>query len=167
MTLVGYSGKLDINHHWDGCLCIECHKSWTMEWKGEEKLKGYNVWHVDSNNHVIAGIPSCFESYVYTCSECGGDVKRHFFDKDTRNTAKCLSQKIGGERYYDIYFICEDCKVEEKCSNDHYIFYNPHKPIRPSKNWLITGWKIIQETGIVVINDSGISRIDLIEEKNE
>lgn len=162
-TLVGFD-VIDTNHVWIHCSCKACNKSWIVEVKGDHSINGYNVWYT-KDDKVLMGIPTCFESYIYTCRHCGGDVVRNYYDKGTRNETKYLS--IGKEKSYDTFFSCTKCHAEVWCSNDYYFFVSPHRPRKPfnPKNLPM----IYEETGMVVVNDWATTkvRIEGIDDEND
>lgn len=64
----GYSTTLAgmNNHEWHDYSCSDCGKRFTIE------RKGSNIWMTEKGGRILNGMPSCFESYIYTCSKCGG-----------------------------------------------------------------------------------------------
>jgi len=155
MTCVGGGG--DANHVWTSVDCHNCGKQSTHE------HIDYNTWYTEGfrNNGVrkiVRGIPSCFESYIYTCSHCGGDVTRNYLELDSDKPVECLHKKpnVNGswENQYRIVFKCESCK--ENITSDIEQWYkgceSKPKPRKPSDGKLRKGWVIQEEIGIVIIN---------------
>lgn len=178
-TLVGLgrskSGKeYDPNHHWDNGACNDCHESWFIEWsqyEDDDMNVRDCVWYT-KDQKVLAGIPECFEEYIYTCSKCGGDVRKHYYDKGTRNVTRTLSQSLGSNksessvecRGYDVYFACADCDAETVSSTRYFSRHSPHRPIKPRPPGgyrLRVGWKIIEEIGVCFMDDEAIKLIDI------
>lgn len=117
-TLVGYVG-VDRNHTHTECKCSMCEKEFTWETKGFDR-----IWVTDPNGKVLAGIPYCFERYIYTCKHCCGDVELHHLDNETHEPAKCLSWKLNDEgRKADFYnkFVCKSCG-ESIISENYYLY---------------------------------------------
>lgn len=77
-TLVG--GEPDPNHYWRVSYCRDCESKFTHE----HKLN--NHWYTEKidgvGTVVLKGVSNCFESYVYTCSNCPGYVKRYYTELD-------------------------------------------------------------------------------------
>lgn len=126
-TLVGYFGK-DLNHTHTHCRCNKCNKEFTRETKGFD-----NVWFTDPHGKVLLGIPYCFETYIYTCKHCGGDVVKVWFDVATDEETKPYKTDDGREfitlssevkdgksvrRQYPV-FRCKQCGKEIKSENDY------------------------------------------------
>ena len=112
-----------MNHRCTECHCDDCHKDFTIESKGPR-----NVWFTDSNGKVLLGIPRCFESYVYTCKHCGGDVHRKYYDikddKELINTGLVYSM-IDGKmtaQQYPVY-VCSKCGEKIRSTNEYYSDY--------------------------------------------
>lgn len=161
-TLVGHTGKIDINHQWIQCSCNNCEKQWTMEYKGDYD-HGYNTWYT-KDGKLLRGLPTCFETYTYTCKHCGGDVHRHNYNKNTRQETEILSYSSDGSKSFDTYFYCNKCKAEVKCSNEYYFHKTPHHPVRPHDPRKPIKWKIYESVGTVVINDYCATKISVDEE---
>jgi len=84
-TCVGHLGTRpedDPNHVWVFCECQKCMKEFTKEYKLG------NVWYT-SKGRVLKGMSNCFESYIYTCKACGGDIRRHWVNRDGTIHAGC------------------------------------------------------------------------------
>lgn len=150
-TLIGYYGKYDPNHVWVSCRCKSCNASFTQEYKGTEN--GYNVWYT-VDNRVVLGLPTCYESYIYTCN-CGGEVTRKHIDKATNETAKYTITTIGGDGEVKsnakIIFSCNQCKAEVESNTEYYYFSSPYVPRKPWRPYC--RWKIYEEVGVAIIND--------------
>jgi hypothetical protein len=98
MTLVG--GDRDYNHHWRNHVCNACNKEFIIEHKLDFADKNPNIWYVDRITHkVLKGIPSCFESYIYTCSKCNGAVHRIYTALDGITEVKYLLTNAEGKQY--------------------------------------------------------------------
>lgn len=156
-TLLGWTGDINPNHRWADCSCKECNQTWTIEIKGD--FDRYNVWYT-KDKKVLRGIPTCFEHYAYTCRYCDGDVIRHYFNKNTRDKAMVLAYNGNGEKSFDTFFVCEKCKREVKSSSDYYSFGSPHRPRKPI-NPQGLGWVIREEIGTVIVNDYGVTRVQV------
>jgi len=114
-TLVG--GPAGVNHEWTSCECPDCGKSYTFE------SKSLNNW-ITQDSKVMFGIPTCFETYIYTCSKCDGTVKQKNVDRETGAPVTCLSFKLVDGYYVNQYttiFYCEDCGASVESENDYYI----------------------------------------------
>jgi hypothetical protein len=166
MTLVG--GKY--NHLWTHCKCKKCNQEFTLEEKERGLTKRVMRWYTQKGK-ILRGIPGCFESYIYTCSKCGGEVHRTQLKLDSDEEATILSSgpDLNGvwKNNYRTIFRCDRCKVQVESENDH---YDPHPPKEMTyeekvgaakknagKNKLRLGWKIYEEPGICIINDYAIN----------
>lgn len=112
-TLIG--GDPDSNHYWNRLQCTSCKRRFTVEWKYN------NVWLVSDDDHVLAGIPSCFEHYVYTCN-CGGDVTRTYTKLDGISPVQALQISYeNGEciRGYRIFYACDTCDANVETPEDY------------------------------------------------
>lgn len=162
-TLVGSCNPAyDPNHHWANCSCNDCGQTWTMEYAGIWPEEGqtepkYNVW-LTKDSRILAGLPTCFEAYIHTCSKCGGDVHRHYRDKQTGGDCGHFLHYKDGKPTFNVFYRCDKCGVEVKCSNDYYYESSPHAPHKPHKK---IRWWIKEEVGIAVINDAVISQIEI------
>jgi len=158
-TLV--AGRGDANHVWTKLLCLDCKKEFMHE------HIDYNTWYTDSNKKILAGIPSCFEDYVYTCSHCGGDVTRKYFEKESEKEVEVLKTKIDpdtGEhiKEYRIVFECESCHKKIESDIEHW-YKNCHRrpKLTPPPKTLLPGWTIIEEVGDVIIGYCSKCKINL------
>jgi DNA-directed RNA polymerase subunit RPC12/RpoP len=112
-TLVG--GGPNVNHVWIDTTCRDCHKSFTIE------SKGGNTWVTGDDGLILQGIPSCFESYIYTCSKCGGNVKRQNIDDQGRITGGAWKMEGGkAVKMFKTIFKCESCHEEVESEQEHY-----------------------------------------------
>lgn len=172
-TLVGGAGSWDDpNHHESKYHCNGCDKGFTVEYTGlfeASKAAGtvvYNVWYT-KNGKVLKGIPSCFEPYIYTCSSCEGEVKRHYFKKGTRQDVGHSLYYVDGKPDFESYFICSCCNKEVKSSTEYWVEESPHYPRKPYNSKrpprLRLGWRICEEVGMCVINDIALTLINLPE----
>lgn len=114
MTLVG--GGKQANHTWSPFRCLSCGTEFVVE------SKAGNTWATTSRGEgrVLCGIPSCFESYVYTCAKCGGDVLRHFTETDGETPVSCLRRTVGGDRHYRAIYRCENCRASAEPPYDYW-----------------------------------------------
>jgi hypothetical protein len=140
-TLVG--GTPDPNHHTLICFCSFCAKKFVMEYKHA------NVWYSEQmpgskDLKLLAGIPNCFEDWVYTCSYCNGNVRREFRELDGVKI-KSMGRKVFPKRDYRTFFCCESCKREEESETDHMVdvewvksHINVDKNLWQSKNEYLT-----------------------------
>jgi hypothetical protein len=158
-TLVGHQYGKDNNHHTRNFQCRLCDKGFKVE------NKGAMVWYVEpETNKVLEGIPACFESYVYTCSKCDGDVHRHYYDMDLKDTVKFLSygsDKNGKSvKKFRTIFSCDDCGNEAETDDNYFsiMSYMPKKRGRVPKPKPIN-WTITEEVGVVMINDYAASKV--------
>lgn len=86
------------------------------------EVKGGNVWYSERLGRVLAGIPSCFEPYTYTCRHCNGTVKRHYRTSDDRPARGLGHHNVDGQwikNYYTV-FRCEDCQAEVRSEQEYY-----------------------------------------------
>ena len=112
--LAGGSGiDDDPNHTWEGVTCSSCHIKVTRE------TKSGNVWYT-KDRVVLAGVPSCYETYVYPC-KCGGKITRTYTDLEGSNTVRGLSMvwKDGGYvPQYRIFYECDSCNIKIEVNRD-------------------------------------------------
>ena len=140
------------NHQWTDYLCRDCLKSFVVEDKGS------NAWIVEKNTgKILRGIPTCFETYVYTCKHCGGDVRRHYYKLDEDVYVDCLVTDIKDgksiKRYRSV-FKCDDCGEQVESENDYYQkskssiekIIDRCIPRKLSKHWTV-----VEEIGIGII----------------
>lgn len=122
-TLLGFSGPVDPNHQWHSSTCRSCHKNFTRE------VKGLNVWYtaeIDRETRgpaqVLRGLPSCFESYQYTCSKCAGPVVRTNRDMAGNPTQTLSSRNVDGKwvNEYTTHYNCTQCGHGGEVDQDHY-----------------------------------------------
>ena len=119
-TLVGYVG-IDRNHTHTECKCSKCNKEFTWETTGFDR-----VWVTDPRGKVLLGIPRCFESYIYTCKHCGGDVLRKYYNVKDDKEVTSISFTVSSEKdvptiphQYCVYE-CQKCDKKVKTSNERY-----------------------------------------------
>jgi len=93
-------------HFSDNCVCTACERSFCRE------RKGANIWFT-SKGKVLLGMPSCFESYTYTCRHCGGDVQREYRELDgvTLLVGNALRSAEGKPQFRPFYK-CSKCNRE-------------------------------------------------------
>lgn len=121
-TLLGFSGPVNTNHQWYESLCSGCKRLYTRE------VKGLNVWYTGERTQdgaapqVLRGLPSCFESYKYTCSKCSGPVLRVHRDRAGNPTTSLSSSTIDGVwvRHYTIHYNCTQCGHGGETAEDYY-----------------------------------------------
>ncbi len=119
-TLLGFSGPVNTNHQWYESLCSGCKRLYTRE------VKGLNVWYTPYRDRdsvgdpqVLKGLPSCFESYQYTCAKCSGPVLRTHRDLRGNATHSLSERNVDGVwvREYTTHYNCTKCghggEVEE------------------------------------------------------
>tara|TARA_Y100000310_G_C20693897_1_gene824140 strand:- start:1588 stop:2067 length:480 start_codon:yes stop_codon:yes gene_type:complete len=111
-------GKTDPNHHWHEYVCKSCKSMFTLEYKEDI------VWYTNQDKKVLKGIPGCYETYVYTCSKCGGDVKRHNLDLVTGQETSMLSYQAGEDgkliKGHRTIFSCDNCLVEIESDDEYF-----------------------------------------------
>lgn len=107
-TCLGYFGGCDPNHHWHHMTCNNGHK-FCIEHKSG------NYW-ITACGKVLNGISNCFESYIYICKECGGDVtrKQTGLDGKTEVSSLCSFKDENGKfvKQYRTFYFCESCNGE-------------------------------------------------------
>jgi len=152
-TLVG--GRGDANHVWTSCSCQICKKSFIHEHINN------NTWYT-CEQKIIAGIPSCFENYIYTCAYCNGKIERHYLELDSDNEANFLSSReIDGvwKNEYRIVFKCNNCLESIESNIDHW-YKGCENPPKISKNrTLLLDWKIYEEVGMCEYNPSVFKKL--------
>lgn len=111
-TLVG--GPKGVNHEWTTCSCNKCGERYTFE------SKDLNNW-ITQDGVVKFGIPTCYESYIYSCKHCNGKVHRHQWEKDKDEPVRYLKHIFGSnEKNYRNVFKCNDCGSQIESENDYY-----------------------------------------------
>ncbi len=111
-TLVGDD---KYNHFWIRCHCSSCARDFSIEHKGG------NVWIVSDHKKVLKGIPTCWETYVYTCGKCNGDVYRRHVDKVSHQPLNSVVTVIGDdEQNWVAEFKCDQCGVAAYSENEYY-----------------------------------------------
>jgi hypothetical protein len=116
-TLLGRAGSIDPNHYWHEKTCNECRKFYIVE------KKEHNIWITDRQHKVLAGLPSCFESYIYECKLCGGEVHRHYTSLEGKpTTALGWNYLETGEpqKLFRTFFECQSCHTKIETKNDYY-----------------------------------------------
>ena len=132
-TLVGYFG-IDGNHVWKRCECKSCKKNFTHEYKH------LNEWYThpdeQGRSHLIGGVPSCFEPYVYSC-RCGGEVTRVYTNLDEGDLSSegglsvLVRTKEGPQ--YRTFWQCNTCDVKVETSLEYFPGYTDEGEIQISK----------------------------------
>lgn len=156
-TLVGGGPGSDPNHHWYNCDCLDCQKSFVRE------VHDGNVWYT-KDHAVLKGMPSCFESYIYSCKKCGGEVVRDYRQMDGKTEAKILCLDLDGP-HYRTFYRCGKCGLEIETYYDRWwpgqkseaegraaIEYRKKNPPKPPK------WKIYEEIGEPIYNAYGVGK---------
>ena len=153
-TAVG--GDDDRNHVQTTCICNACRMDFTQE------HIHFNTWYTDSHGHVLAGIPTCFENYLYTCRYCGGTVSRNTIDLDGNPAVSLTSRKTesGWMQEYRYRFKCEECSREVICEQGHYydrekmLEYNAPGEVKEGADStvLADGWSLVSQTDIVSVS---------------
>ena len=156
------------NHIWNKCECNKCHKTFTMETKERGNLKPIRWYTKDGK--ILKGIPGCFESYIYTCSKCGGNVVRKHLKPDSDEEATILSagpDKNGvWIKHYRTFFHCEKCGIRVESENDSYgpkpkeMTYEQKVKAAKNRGKLRLGWKIYEEPGICIINNYALAKVE-------
>jgi len=162
-TSVGCFPGEDPNHHRVQCWCEKCGQSFTKEWKYK------NVWYT-SGGKVLRGMPSCFESYVYRCLKCDGDVRREYTELDGETKAVNLMAVNEGKRgrqkwvrKYRTFYSCSGCGKRTEVEDEYWL--GPGLVLPKGCPWpmvwrLRKGWTIHEEPGVCVINGKALGRID-------
>lgn len=167
-TLVGSIDGYDPNHHWYDYVCKTCDEYFMLE------RKDGNIWYTAGRfgSKIFKGMPTCFESYIYTCVHCDGDVHRVTKELDgvTLNTSEWTSYD-DGRPLFRTFFECQSCEASVESINEHYCKPIPTKELLdrfwkklekdfqdPTKMRL--GWTIIEEPGITIINDESVMKLE-------
>lgn len=121
-TLVGGA-----NHHWTESNCQKCGLTYCYEYFDASGHRGTprNVWFTrvqDKQNHVLLGMPSCYEDYVYDCAGCGGPVVRENVSLDGKPTNVLVVSNEGGQwtRQYRTFYRCTACKKAVETPADYW-----------------------------------------------
>lgn len=109
-TLLGGGDRTidgDPNHVWTTFRCHDCFQQFVRE------TKSGNTWYT-RDGRVLRGLPSCFESYIYHCATCGGDVMRRNVDKDGVEVMYLITDNVNGRpvRRYRTLYACAGCHAE-------------------------------------------------------
>jgi hypothetical protein len=166
------------NHITRDCTCNSCKKSFSFQFKEQGERNDIIGWYVDSDKKVLRGIPGCFEYYVYTCSECGGEVHRHQFELESDTPVEWLrrgpDENGVWQNFYRTVFKCDSCDAQVESENDYY-YRNPppemtyEEKVKKAKEddersrKLMAEWKIVEEPGICIINDAALANVELTE----
>ena len=100
-TLVGIVDGIDANHKWESSVCSSCQFAFIVE------SKRGNTW-ITKDSKVLAGLPNCFEDYIYTCAHCNGNVVRKYTVEDGCTVATSLLIDKDGPKYRTFY-LCQSC----------------------------------------------------------
>jgi hypothetical protein len=160
-TLVGGRKEDDVNHVWTKCSCKSCWNSFVHEHRHN------NVWYT-SQGKILAGIPSCFESYIYTCSSCGGNVHRHYRELDGITKTNGFLKTAYDEndiwtKYYKVFFECENCKKSAESSIEYWYdgCEEPDKIIKKSDiEKLKCNWAIKELPPVFALNLDGVEKLE-------
>lgn len=163
-TLLGYIGNdpdRDPNHHWYEYKCTQCKKVFTLE------RKDRNVWYTEKigeqEHRVLAGIPSCFESYVYHCAHCvHGYVRRQHTEKDGVTPARSLGWSAKDGKNYRTFYTCGSCG--DRIELEHYDNWfhgcdQPPKPFVLPEGKTIE-WQSFETMGAAYGNTKGLEKVD-------
>lgn len=109
-TLLGFlPGGEDPNHITHSMVCGGCNKKYIVNYKSN------NMWVTEYEiPRVIEGVSSCFETVIYTCSDCGGDVVQTHYDLDGRlkdSNEGLMTSYIEGRGYAPQYITRWGCVV--------------------------------------------------------
>lgn len=106
-TLLGCSGNEDPNHYTHVNRCDDCGKKFVVNTKYD------NIWVTDYDGHVLYGVSNCFETVIYTCSSCGGDVVKSHLTLDGRvmGSHEGLSSSLVDGQIYSDYQTKWECVV--------------------------------------------------------
>ena len=121
-TLVG--GEPDPNHYWLDCQCNKCKLLFVRERKHDRE------WYTEGQHFskcppekqtgkCLLGVSNCFETVIYPCKECGGDLIRRHTALDGVTPVTCLGTNIGcqpGKPIYDYrqFYRCAKCGVDHE-----------------------------------------------------
>ena len=103
-TLLGCFGPVDLNHTWDYCTCNACQFQFMVE------RKSGNTW-ITKDKKVLAGLPNCFEDYIYTCVHCNGNVVRKHTAMNGETVVGSLLTTREGKQYRTFY-LCASCNIQ-------------------------------------------------------
>jgi hypothetical protein len=149
-TLVGGRKEDDVNHVINNCTCRQC------KFNFQQQHRHNNVWYTDKNK-ILLGIPSCFESYIYTCKDCGGDVWRNYRGKNDEEVFTLISY-ADGTKNYKIIFECTLCGRSIESDIEYWFKgWQKHKlgwNVAPKA--LKPGWTFSEKEDIIVTYDVGI-----------
>ncbi len=119
-TLLGGEQGIDnnINHTWKSCYCNKCGLSFVRE------TKYGNVWYTDEYNNVLAGIPNCFENYIYTHKGCDGNVNKNYTQLDGITNVMTLHSSVAEDGSlqdeYRTFYHCDKCTTKIEVNNHEY-----------------------------------------------
>jgi len=164
-TLVGSLGDSDPNHHWRTCHCGACDGKFTVEHKGGTKKVPANVWYtrrLDGESHLLEGIPSCFESYVYHCAHCDGHVRRRYTQLDGKTAALGLGWSQAGGYDYRTFYACDKCgqEIELPAHADRWSPHMNNDPAPPSPPQPAPQWRAFETMGGVIGHADALKDVD-------
>ncbi len=152
------------NHFHTECTCRSCGKQFNHHWKEQGKhWKTGEVqrvhWYLDRKTRkVLAGIPGCYEPYVWTCKHCGGDVRLETLSGGTG----IITRLPGDPPKYEWRFKCQGCGRSAKSMESGWSL--PSKP-GPKPPPLPPGqksrWFIEEGIGVGVFNPRGLKSLTL------
>lgn len=115
--MLGWDGKgLNPNHVTTDYECRGCRRKFFVH------AKSGNIWVTDEASKVLKGIPTCFETFIYTCVKCGGNVERKYTAKDGVSDVKGLcSRNINGTwvKEYCTFYRCVTCGHGGEVDSDY------------------------------------------------
>lgn len=138
--------EIRTQHYFRYTDCLDCEQKFTrhevqravlLHDRGRVVSGLWNVWftrRVDGQEVVLAGMPSCMESFVYHCARCDGPVKRlHLkLDKDEPVEGGILSGRFEDGRFtphYRTRYDCESCKHGDLVLRNYWYPGDPLQPI--------------------------------------
>jgi hypothetical protein len=95
------------NHYAEDNKCGDCQKLFSKQFKGDHQ------WYQDNESKVVKGFHGCFETAIYNCIDCDGEVSRTYTDSDgvTPTKGLCSSSENGKwVHHYREFWNCKDCK---------------------------------------------------------
>lgn len=120
-TQVYYFG-VNQNHVTSSCSC-SCGENFVRHSKRypvdeTDNVGQENVWITNTSGKLLRGAPNCYESYIYTCKKCNGDVHRNYLDLKGEK-AKYLITTVGGGKEYTTHFNCTKCDNGGEVNSDN------------------------------------------------
>jgi hypothetical protein len=148
------------NHFTTHCTCNFCHEDFIHHWREQGKhWKTGKIrrvhWYTDKSRKVLAGIPGCYEPYLWTCKHCGGDVavKREKYDGVvTPEQAKAL---------YWHRFTCQSCKRSARAGSSGWNLPGKPGPKPPPRKPYKGTFKVKEVVGVGFANLGAIKKLQL------